>query len=68
MKFKADKDKYKLTTQQFRKKYLERIRQKIQKKNVSINETAVDNNPRIEPRIYWRGSRTVMQHSGGYRF
>ena len=33
-KFKVDKDKYKLTAQQVRKKYLERIRQKIQKRNV----------------------------------
>ena len=30
-KFIADKDKYKLTTQQVRKKYLERIRQRIQR-------------------------------------
>ena len=48
IKFTAGKDKYKLTTQQVRKKYLERIRQKIQKKNVSINETAMDNDPIID--------------------
>ena len=48
LKFKADKDKCKLTTQQVRKKYLERIRQRIQKKNVSINESVLDNNPKID--------------------
>ena len=47
-KFKADKDKYKLTTQQVRKKYLERIKQRIQKKNVSINKTALDNDPEVD--------------------
>ena len=46
-KFKADKDKYKLTTQQIRKKYLDRISQRIQKKKVSFNETTLDNNPEI---------------------
>ena len=46
MKFKADKDKYQLTTQHIRKKYLDRIRQRIQK-NVNINETALDNDPEI---------------------
>ena len=48
MKFKADKDKHKLTTQQVRKKYLERIRQRIQKRNVSINKTALDNDSEID--------------------
>ena len=43
MKFKSDKDKYKVTTQEVRKKYLDRIRQRIQKKNVSISEMALDN-------------------------
>ena len=47
-KFKADKDKYKLKTHQVRKKYLERIRQRIQKKNVSSNKTALDNDPKID--------------------
>ena len=41
-------DKYKLTTQQVTKKYLESTRQKIQKKNVNINETALDNKPKID--------------------
>ena len=47
MKFKADKDKYKLTTQQVRKKYLEKMRWRI-KKNVSINKTALENDPDID--------------------
>ena len=46
-KYKVDKDKYKLTTQQVRKKYLDIMKQKIQK-NVSINKTALDNNPKID--------------------
>ena len=40
--------KYKLTTQQVRKKYLVKFRQRIQKKKVSINETALDNDPEID--------------------
>ena len=48
MKFKADKDKYKLTPPQVRKKYLDRIRQRMHKKNVCINETALDNNPETD--------------------
>ena len=47
-KLKVDKDKYKLTTQQVRKKYLDKIRQKIQKKNVSNNKTALDNDSEID--------------------
>ena len=48
MKFKSNKDKYKLTTQKVGKKYLERIMQQIQKKNVSINDAALDNDPEID--------------------
>ena len=39
---------YKLTTEEVRKKYLDRIRQGIEKKNVSIIETTLDNNPDID--------------------
>ena len=48
MKFKAEKDKYKWATQQIRKKHLERIRQRIKKKNVIINETTLDNDPEVD--------------------
>ena len=33
---------------QVRKKYLDKIRQRTQKKNVSINDTALDNDPKID--------------------
>ena len=48
MKFKANKDKYKLTAQQVKDKYLEKIRQETQKKNFSINEAALENDHEIE--------------------
>ena len=64
MKFTADKDKYRSPTQKVSKKYLERIRQK----NVSINKTALDNDPKIDQRYAKRGSRTVMQLYGRHRF
>ena len=43
MKFKANKDKYKLTTKQVKNKYLENIMQGAQKKNISINEATLEN-------------------------
>ena len=48
MKFKANKDKYKLTAQQVKNKYLEIIRQGAQKKNISINKAAMENNHDLE--------------------
>ena len=48
MKFKANKDKYKLIAQQVKNKHLEKIRQGAQKKNISINEAAFENYSEIE--------------------
>ena len=48
MKFKANKNEYKLTTQQVKNKYLERVRQGSQKKNISMNEAALENDHKIE--------------------
>ena len=48
MKFKPNKDKYKLKTQQVKSKYLQKIRQGAQKKNISINEVALENDHMIE--------------------
>ena len=48
MKFKTNKDKYKLTAQQVKSKYLEKIRQGAQKKNISISEVALENDHAIE--------------------
>ena len=36
--------------------------------SVSIHETALDNDPQNRPRIYWRGSGTVMQLPGNTDF
>ena len=48
MKFKANKNKYKVTDQQLKNKYLERIRQGAKKKSISINEKALENDHEIE--------------------
>ena len=48
MKFKANNNKYKLTAQQVKNKYLEKIGQGAQKKNISINEAALENDHKIE--------------------